>query len=73
MKPQTFLREMSNYVFKQFCSELDDSSLANLIQIVSTPNERATDMINAGSDDEVEEGEVAEAYGSEVSDDSDDL
>ncbi len=64
---------MSNYVFKQFCSELDDTSLANLIQIVSTPNERATDMINAGSDDEGDYDDEGKPYGSEVSDDSDDL
>ena len=63
---------MANYVFKQFCSELDAQSLAHLIEIVSTPNDRATDMLNhEESDDDSQEGD--EAYGSEVSEDSDDL
>ena len=62
---------MANYVFKQFCSELDSQSLAHLIEIVSTPNDRATDMVNGEeSDDDSQEGE---AYGSEVSEDSDDM
>jgi len=30
-------------------------------------------MINAGSDDEEDDGEEGEPYGSEVSDDSDDM
>jgi len=51
---------MANYVFKQFCSELDEQSLAHLIKIVSTPNDRVTEMVEAGSDedneDEDEEG-----------------
>jgi hypothetical protein len=64
---------MANYVFKQFCSDLDSQSLNNLIEIVSTPNDRATDMVNGDdeSDDGSQDGE--EAYGSEVSDDSDNM
>lgn len=74
MKPQSFLRDMANYVFKQFCGELDEQSLGNLIQIVSTPNERASSMVGGEDDDEDDEDEEAQdAYGSEVSEDSDDL
>lgn len=65
---------MSNYVFKQFCSELDAQSLGNLLDIVATPNERAADMVEGdNSDDDGNEsgGEVQDE--SEISDDSDDL
>lgn len=74
MKPQSFLRDMANYVFKQFCSELDEQSLGNLLTIVSTPNERASSMVGGDDDEEDdEEDEARDAYGSEVSEDSDDL
>lgn len=74
MKQQSFMREMANYVFKQFCEELDEQSLGNLIQIVSTSNEKAAGMLGDDQeDDESEEEEGKDAFGSEVSDDSDDL
>jgi len=38
-KQQSFLREMVNYVFKSFCTELDQDTLGQMIKIVSTPNE----------------------------------
>ena len=74
MKPQSFLREMANYVFKQFCRELDQDSLDNLINIVATPNDRATEMFEPVEDDASmdSDGEV-EPDSNEVSDDSDDL
>jgi hypothetical protein len=77
MKPQSFLREMANYVFKQFCSELDEQSLGNLIEIISTPNNRAGEIADNDdeddSDDESDEEEQIEApySASEDSDDSD--
>ena len=73
MKQQSFLREMSNYVFKQFCSELDQQSLGNLIEIVSTPNERAADMVQDEDEEMDEESGEFEEDGSEASEDSDDL
>ena len=64
---------MSNYVFKQFCTELDSESLGNLLDIVSTPNERAADMVEGDdSDMDVESGDIDENE-SEISEDSDDL
>ncbi len=73
MKQQSFLREMSNYVFKQFCTDLDEQSLGNLLEIVATPNERAADMVeDQDSDMEDESGELNEDD-SEISEDSDDL
>ena len=75
MKPQSFLREMANYVFKQFCKELDEESLDNLINIVATPNERATEMVEAVDDENESSGsdEEADPDSQEVSDDSDDI
>ena len=71
MKQQSFVREMANFVFKQFSAELDAESLANLLNIVSTPNERATDMVDSAS----EEGESgdSEEEEAEISEDSDDI
>ena len=64
---------MSNYVFKQFCTELDSESLGNLLDIVATPNERAADMVEGDdSDMDVESGDIDENE-SEISEDSDDL
>ena len=77
MKPQSFQREMANYVFKQFCRELDEASLENLINIVATPNDRATEMIEAVDDDESsgsDEEEAEQDSGDEdISEDSDDV
>ena len=68
------MREMSNYVFKQFCAELDSESLTNLLDIVGTPNEKAADMVEeVDSDDEDGESGEAEMEDSEVSEDSDDF
>jgi hypothetical protein len=73
MKQQSFLREIANYVFKQFSSELDLASLENLITIISTPNAQAADMVDGGASENSEE-ESGEDYGAEeVSEDSDDL
>lgn len=64
---------MSNYVFKQFCTELDSDSLGNLLDIVATPNERAADMVEGDdSDMDVDSGDIDENE-SEISEDSDDL
>ena len=64
---------MANYVFKHFCTELDQGSLANLISIISTPNDRAAEMVDSeGEDsDDDESGESEQEYGGEVSEDSD--
>ena len=66
---------MANYVFKQFCRELDDESLENLIKIVAMPNDRQTEMIEAVDDEDASYGsdEEADPDSQEVSDDSDDI
>ena len=64
---------MSNYVFKQFCTELDSESLGNLLDIVATPKERAADMVEGDdSDMDVDSGDIDENE-SEISEDSDDF
>jgi len=69
MKQQSFLREIANYVFKQFSSDLDLASLENLITIISTPNAQAADMVSEDGDSDEQSGED---YGAEdVSEDSD--
>ena len=70
MKQQSFMREMANYVFKQFCAELDSESLANLITIVSTPNDKAIDMVN---DEESSDSQEGQPYEDSDSEDSQDL
>jgi hypothetical protein len=64
-KANSFLRDMANYVFKQFCSELDESSLDQLLKIISTPNDKVAEMFEERSD--------SDDYGNEepVEDDSD--
>jgi hypothetical protein len=56
-KANSFLREIANYVFKQFCSELDEGSLDQLLKVVSTPNEKVAEMFEQGSDSSEGEGE----------------
>jgi len=64
---------MSNYVFKQFCADLDSESLGNLLDIVATPNERAADMVEGNDSDMDEESGDVDENESEISEDSDDL
>ena len=74
MKSQAFLREMANHVFRQFCSELDQGSLANIISIISTPTARNNEVLDSDDedeDDDEESGEGENEYGAEVSEDSD--
>lgn len=67
-KANSFLREIANYVFKQFCSELDEESLDQLLKVISTPNEKVAEMFEEGSDDYGSEGEVEDDAGSEEED-----
>jgi hypothetical protein len=50
------LRDVANFAFKQFCTEITVSSLNNLLEIVQTPNIEANKMLF----DEEEEGEGME-------------
>ena len=72
MKQQSFLREIANYVFKQFSSELDASSLEHFITIVCTPNAQAADMVEEQNSDD-DEGSGEDYGAEEVSEDSDDM
>jgi len=67
-KANSFLREMANYVFKQFCSELDESSLDQLLKIIATPNEKVAEMFEEGSDSAGEDEYGPEQEESEDSD-----
>ena len=62
---------MANYVFKYFCAELDQASLANLLKIIATPNENAAEMVEGVEEDDGSSGDEEEAYGSEDEDSSD--
>lgn len=44
-KPQSFLRDVANFTFKQFCSEISPKALVNMIEIVHTPNVDANKML----------------------------
>ena len=66
-KANSFLREIANYVFKQFCGELDGESLDQILKIISTPNEKVAEMFEEGS--EAEDGD-AEEMEEELSDGS---
>ena len=71
-RSHSFLRETANYVFKSFCSDLDEDSLDQLIKIISTPNEKAAEMFEQGSDDEDYGEESGDDKEVDISDDSDD-
>jgi len=75
-KSQSFLREMANYVFKQFCGELDEASLDHLLEIVAKPvANNDQDMLEedseSGSDEDDSEGEDAAEEVAMDDDDSD--
>lgn len=74
-KSQSFLREMSNYVFKQFCGELDQASLDQLIDIVAKPLANDQNMMEADSSEsdnseDSEEEMVEDAEGQSSNDES---
>ena len=43
---------MANYVFKQFCGELDQASLEHLLEIVAKPMANDQNMLEADSSSE---------------------
>ena len=57
-KSQSFLREMANYVFKQFCGELDQASLDHLLDIIAKPMEKEQNMVEADSSEEDDDSEM---------------
>lgn len=66
--PYSFLRDMANYVFKSFCTELDEETLKKMINIVSTSNaEAAADFM-----EEAESDGESFSSGEEVSDEDSD-
>ena len=69
---------MANYVFKQFCGELDQSSLDHLLEIVAKPMDTEQDMLlEADSEEESQDGDedddsdVEEVEAGDSSDDND--
>lgn len=69
-KQQSFLRELANFVFKHFCVEMDQGTLANLIKIISTPNDMASGLLDSDEeeDDEDSEDEIEELDGEDEED-----
>jgi len=73
LKSQNFVREMANYVFSHFCSDLDGASLDHMLSIVSQSNEvTAAELLEEDGDDESGEDEsmADDSYASQ-DDDSD--
>jgi hypothetical protein len=70
-KPQSFLRDVANFTFKQFCTEVPTETLNNLLKIVLTPNVEAGIMLY-GENDEDKEGDNAEEDDDDESDDDSD-
>ena len=70
---------MANYVFKQFCGELDQASLDHLLEIVAKPMANDENMLEADSSEEGEDDSddsqveevVDEADGASDEDESD--
>lgn len=72
-KSQSFLREMANYVFKQFCGELDEASLDHLLEIVAKPvANNDLDMLEEDSESGSEDDSEGEDAQEEVAMDDDD-
>ena len=76
-KSQSFLREMANYVFKQFCGELDQASLDHLLEIVAKPLANDQNMLEADSSEDEDENdsddeEVEDEEGQSDNDESED-
>jgi len=64
---------MANYVFKQFCEELDAGSLDHLIDIVGQPAAKS-DLLSDeedDSDDEDDDSDVELAEQEDIGDDDD--
>jgi hypothetical protein len=62
-KQQSFLREIANFAFKQFCTQLSPASLMNMLEIIQTPNVEANKMLFDQDDLEEEEAEGEEVNG----------
>eukprot|EP00352_Strombidinopsis_acuminata_P004292 CAMPEP_0176386886 /NCGR_PEP_ID=MMETSP0126-20121128/36303_1 /TAXON_ID=141414 ORGANISM="Strombidinopsis acuminatum, Strain SPMC142" /NCGR_SAMPLE_ID=MMETSP0126 /ASSEMBLY_ACC=CAM_ASM_000229 /LENGTH=135 /DNA_ID=CAMNT_0017754105 /DNA_START=1342 /DNA_END=1749 /DNA_ORIENTATION=- len=67
-KQQSFLRELANFVFKHFCNELDKGTLANLIKIISTPNDEASGFMDDEEEDDYDDEEDSD---DDIEDDDD--
>jgi DNA polymerase phi len=71
-KPQSFLREIANFTFKQLCTEIPTKSLAHMVEIVQTPNVEASKMLFDEEEIDQEENEDDFEDHSGDEDDSDD-
>jgi hypothetical protein len=54
------LRDVANFVFKQFCHELPAANLQNVLDIISTPNVDAGQMLIAEGEEDIEEEDEEE-------------
>jgi DNA polymerase phi len=74
-KPQSFLRDIANFTFKQFCTQISPKALSNLAKIILTPNSEANKMLFGEDEiedlDDEEDGEDEDEGDDESDDDSD--
>lgn len=45
------LREITNFTFKAFCSEINEGSLTNILSILNTPNSEANKILITGEEE----------------------
>ncbi len=68
-KPQSVLRDIANFTFKQFCTEISQKALANLIDIVQTPNTEASKMLF--DEEEIDQEDAEEGEDEDMDEDDD--
>jgi hypothetical protein len=52
-KPQSYLREVANMCFKNFCVDaIEHTNLARLLEIISAPNKEAGDFMEGPQDNQ---------------------
>ena len=71
-KQQSFLRDIANFVFKQFCTQISTASFQNMMGILATPNVEANKMLDDDEDLEAEEENEEEENGQQSEGDEED-
>jgi hypothetical protein len=66
------LRDVANFTFKQFCTEVPAETLGNLLKIVLTPNVEAGIMLYGENDEDKREEEGRDDDDSDEDDSEDD-
>ena len=66
------LRDITNFTFKAFCSELNEGSLQNMLSIINTPNAEASKILVTEEEALMEMDEDDEGEGEEEEDEEED-